>query len=302
MKRRDEVLVGVLLTVAVAVLVLGTLWLARGGLSTGYALRSRFAWGQNLKQGQPVLLAGVTVGYVDEVKLRNGGYLDVTYRVYNDYQIPRSATASVIAVGIFGDVAVALTPKDANPPFYQPGDQVPVGPSAPGIAQIISKVDSITSSVTLMTTALNQQLVASGGLQDIRKALASTQQLTVQLNRIAAEQNRNVTATLASFQRAASAVDPAVVDSTMRNIRSTSASFADASKNLTGLTTEITTTTTRLNGILARLERGDGTAGKLLTDTLLYRDIRMLTMRLDTLTLDFKANPRKYINLNIFGR
>ena len=35
MKRRDEVLVGVFTTVALAVIVLGAIWLARGGLSKG---------------------------------------------------------------------------------------------------------------------------------------------------------------------------------------------------------------------------------------------------------------------------
>ena len=52
---------------AVIVLILGTLWLARGKLKPGYPLYTRFAWGQNLKQGQPVLLAGVSVGYVGDV-------------------------------------------------------------------------------------------------------------------------------------------------------------------------------------------------------------------------------------------
>ena len=58
MKRRDEVLVGVFLMAAVAIGLLGTLWLVRGGLSSGYPLYAKFAWGQNLKPGQPVLLAG----------------------------------------------------------------------------------------------------------------------------------------------------------------------------------------------------------------------------------------------------
>ena len=44
MKRRDEVLVGVFLSAAVAILLLGTLWLVRGGLSSGYRLYSKFAW------------------------------------------------------------------------------------------------------------------------------------------------------------------------------------------------------------------------------------------------------------------
>ena len=58
MKRRDEVLVGIFVTVAVAVLIIGTIWLTRGGLSRGYSLYTRFLWGQALKKGQPVLLIG----------------------------------------------------------------------------------------------------------------------------------------------------------------------------------------------------------------------------------------------------
>ena len=62
MKKRDEVLVGLVITVAVIVVVLGSLWLARGGLSKGYPLYVKFPWGAGLKQGQPVLLVGVNVG------------------------------------------------------------------------------------------------------------------------------------------------------------------------------------------------------------------------------------------------
>ena len=293
MKRRDEVLVGVLLTVAVVVLVLGTLWLARGGLSSGYPLHSRFAWGVNLKQGQPVLLAGVTVGYVDKVELRDLGYLDVMLRVGDDYKVPKSAEATVVPIGIFGDVAIALTPKTARPPFYQPGDTVPSGPSAPGLQQLMGKVDSITTTVNTLVGALNTQLVESGGLRDIRRTISSTQQLTAQLGGIAREQNRNMSAAFASLQRTANAVNPAVVDSTLRNFRA-------ASANIDRLTAELTTTTGQLSGVLTRLEKGEGTAGKLLADTLLYRDLRNLVGRVDSLTADFKKNPRKYINLEIF--
>src|SRR5215468_12742360 len=110
MKRRDEVSVGILITIAIIVLVLGTLWLVRGRLQPGYPLYTRFEWGQNLKQGQPVLLAGVSVGYVGDVRLERNGYLDVMLRINNEYTIPKGSTASVKPVGIFGDVAVALNP------------------------------------------------------------------------------------------------------------------------------------------------------------------------------------------------
>src|SRR6185369_13377674 len=155
MKRRDEVTVGILITVAVVVLVLGTLWLARGGLKSGYPLYTRFAWGQNLKQGQPVLLAGVTVGNVADVTLRRTGYLDVMLRINDEYKVPKGSKATVKAIGIFGDVAVALTPP--NPPpaqDYAPGDTVPPGAAAADVDQIMSRVDSIGTSVSVLLRSM----------------------------------------------------------------------------------------------------------------------------------------------------
>jgi phospholipid/cholesterol/gamma-HCH transport system substrate-binding protein len=51
---------------------------------------------------------------------------------------------------------------------------------------------------------------------------------------------------------------------------------------------------------LTQAQRGNGTVGKLLSDTLLYSDVRRTMAQLDSLLVDFKKNPRKYINLRIF--
>src|SRR4026209_572805 len=110
-KRRDEVLVGLVIAVAVTVTVLGSLWLARGGLSKGYPLFAKFPWGAGLKQGQPVWLVGVNVGYVDEVDLHQDGILVTTLRIQKNYKVPLTSKAAVVPNGIFGDQAVALTPS-----------------------------------------------------------------------------------------------------------------------------------------------------------------------------------------------
>ena len=300
MKRRDEVLVGIFLTVAVAIALLGTLWLVRGGLSSGYPLYARFAWGQNLKPGQPVLLAGVNVGAVADVTLRDDGFLDVVLRVNDDVKVPKNSVASVKPVGIFGDAAIALTPKGPSPVSYSPGDTVPVGPADTDIQAIMNRVDSIGATVQVMTKAINADLVASGGIKDMRRSLANAAQMTAsaaklsaQLNAIAAEQNRNLTATMASLRRAVSAVDSAKIDSTMKNFQTSSATLTKIAQNLDS-------TSRHANNIIAGLERGEGTAGKLLKDTLLYRDLRGLVTQADSVMADLKANPKKYINLRIF--
>ena len=300
MKRRDEVLVGVFLATAVAIGLLGTLWLVRGGLSSGYPLYAKFAWGQNLKPGQPVLLAGVNVGGVRDVKLRDDGYLDVILRVNDNVKVPKNSVASVKPIGIFGDAAVALTPKGPSKISYAPGDTVPVGASDTDIQMIMNRVDSIGATVQAMTKALNTELIASGGFKDMRKSLANAAELSanatrlsIQLNQIAAEQNRNLTATMASFRRAASAVDSASIDSTLKNFRTSSAS-------LTRIATNLDSTTKKVNALVGGIERGEGTVGKFMKDTLLYRDLRGLVSQADSVLADLKANPRKYINLKIF--
>ena len=300
MKRRDEVLVGIFLTVAIAIALLGTLWLVRGGLSSGYPLYAKFAWGQNLKPGQPVLLAGVNVGAVSDVKLRDDGFLDVFLRVDNDVKVPRNSTASVLPVGIFGDAAIALTPKGPSPVAYQPGDTVPVGPSATDIQALENKADSVMTTVNTMMKTLNAELFASGGIRDIRRSLANAAQLSanaaqlsVQLNRIAAEQNRNLTLTMNQLRSAMSAVDSAKIDSTLKNFQTSSAS-------LTQIASSLAVTSQRADSIMAGIQSGQGNAGKLLKDTLLYSDLRGLVTQADSVLADLKKNPKKYINLSIF--
>ncbi len=293
MKTRDEVLVGLLVTVAIVVTVLGSLWLARGGLSKGYPLYAKFPWGAGLKQGQPVLLVGVNVGYVDEVDLHQDGILVTTLRIAKDYQVPITSKAAVVPNGIFGDQAVAVTPLKPDPRSFKPGDTIPIGPSTPGISELTSKADSITRSVNAITTALEQQLVAQGGIRDLRNTIGATNRLVTEFAAIASEQSRQLTATMTSLRRATTAIDPAKVDSTVSNLRTASANMAEMSAQLKA-------TSGKLDVIIAKVDSGNGSAAKLLNDPGVYNDVRTLLARMDSLVADIKKNPKRYINVKIF--
>lgn len=293
MKTRDEVLVGLVVTVAIIVTVLGSLWLARGGLSKGYPLYAKFPWGAGLKQGQPVLLVGVNVGYVDEVDLHQDGILVTTLRVANNYKVPVTSKAAVIPNGIFGDQAVALTPSRPDPRSFNAGDTVPIGPSTPGIAELTSKADSISRSVNAITTALQQELVAAGGIHDLRNAIGATNRLVTEFASIAEEQSRQLSATMTSLRRATGAIDPAKVDSTVTNLRT-------ASSNMAEMSAQLKETSGKLDLILAKVDSGNGSAAKLLNDPGAYNDVRALLQRMDSLIADIKKNPKRYINVKIF--
>jgi phospholipid/cholesterol/gamma-HCH transport system substrate-binding protein len=293
MKRRDSVLVGLLVTAAVIVAIIGSLWLARGGLSKGYPLYAKFPWGAGLKQGQPVLLVGVSVGYVDNVDLHQDGTLVTTLRIQNDYKVPITSKATVVPNGIFGDMAVAVTPSRPDPRSFKPGDTIPIGPSSPGIAQLTGKADSIARSVNAITTALEHEMVAQGGIRDLRNAIGATNRMVNEFAAVAAEQSRQLTATMTSLRRATSAIDPAKVDSTITNFRT-------ASSNLAAMSADLKATSSKLDAILTKVDSGPGSAAKLLNDPGAYQDVRGLLQRMDSLLADIKKNPKRYINVKIF--
>jgi phospholipid/cholesterol/gamma-HCH transport system substrate-binding protein len=291
-KTRDDILVGVVITVALALAAVGSLWLARGGLTKGYPLYARFQWGAGLKTGAPVWVSGAAIGYVGDVQFRPDGSLFTELRIQSDQPIPKNSPATVIPNGIFGDVAVNFTPLPSGG-RYNAGDTVKTGPAAPGITQLTAKADSISTSVNHITTALDKELVAGGGLADLRATLGNTNKLVTELTGIAAEQSRQLTMTMASLRRATSAVDSAKIDSTLSNLRS-------ASANVNTLTRSLDSTTTALNQIVAKVDSGNGSAAKLINDPALYNDVHALLGRMDSLVADVKKNPKRYINVKVF--
>lgn len=293
MKRRDEVLVGIVATVALVLAVTGSLLLARGGLAPGYPVYSVFSWGGGLRAGQPVLLSGVSVGYVENVEFRRDGFLVVAMRINNDYQVPRTSTARIVPNGVFGDMMVTVTPGLMTDEDFVEGDTIPAGPPSLGIGDVLARVDSIGRDVQSITKALNKEFVEEGGLAQLRQTVVKANELISTLGDVAEVQSAELSRTQQALRKVVSAVDSAQVDSTVRAI-------AGASGAMNTLATDLRGTTERLNAVIARLEGKEGSAGLLMNDAALYNDTRALLVRLDSLTADFQKNPRKYIKFSIF--
>jgi phospholipid/cholesterol/gamma-HCH transport system substrate-binding protein len=293
MRRRDEVLVGLFTTVAIIVLALTSIWLVRGGLNRGYLLHSRFAWGAGIKQGSPVWLVGVTVGAVDKVDLDPTGTLIITYRIQRDYKVPVGTVATIVPNGFFGDMAVAFTPPAPNPVSHEPGDTIPVGVGGAGLQVLLQRADTLTTMLSVMMGTLKTQFVDSGGIREMRRTTFALNRMLETMNQVAATQSREIQSTLVALRRSISAVDSARVDSTVRALQASAAGFQT-------ITAELQTASTRFNGLMQKVENGDGSLSKLLNDPGLYNDIRRIATRVDSLMLDLMANPRKYLKFSVF--
>lgn len=293
MKRRDEVVVGALFLVTALLGIGGTLWIARGGLTSGYEMFAKFPWGAGLKPGQPVLLAGVNIGFVSDIELVPNGTLLVTMNIKKDYKIPINSTATVEANGIFGDQLIAVTPVRATTEYMPEKDTIPTGVSAPGISDLLAKGDSIARNVNLLTSNIRSEFVDSGGTKQIRALMNDMTKLMTQISGVVTVQSKELTATQQQVRKLLAVVDSAKIDSTLVNVRSASANIEKMSRGLDS-------TRLQVNALINKVNTGNGTLSMLLNDRAMYDRLSNLSLRLDSLIIDLKNNPKKYINLKIF--
>jgi len=154
------------------------------------------------------------------------------------------------------------------------------------------RADSASGRLGDVARAVQVELVQGGGIADLRKTLEAPTTSSPNSPRC----HRAVAAADGSHalpQRAAGAVDSASIDSTVKNLKATSANMAEMTKSLEHATT-------RLDAILAKVDTGSGTTGKLVNDPTLYNDLHAVLTRLDSLTTDLQHNPKRYINVHVF--
>jgi phospholipid/cholesterol/gamma-HCH transport system substrate-binding protein len=58
----------------------------------------------------------------------------------------------------------------------------------------------------------------------------------------------------------------------------------------------------KLNSVISGIQNGEGSLGKLAKDEQLYKNISDASANLNNLLIDLKANPKRYINISVFGK
>jgi phospholipid/cholesterol/gamma-HCH transport system substrate-binding protein len=75
----------------------------------------------------------------------------------------------------------------------------------------------------------------------------------------------------------------------------TGARIDTLSRNLAALTNHLGDATVAIDTLLRRMNRGEGTLGKLASDSTLYTDLHNLSVSLTALLTDLKEHPDKYM-------
>lgn len=281
---RREAAVGAIVILAAAGFVLGTMWLGGRDFSGNDLVNAKFTDVGNLKKGSAVTVSGVPVGRVEEVYLRGVGDVVVAMRVPERVRLQADAHALVQAVGLVGDMAVRLTPGTSPDPLPA-GTEIP-GAMETGLAEIGGELSAragrVLEGAELFVSRDNAELLA--------RTLASTERLTRTLADPRFAPTAELTQALDALERVLSRLDRAMSDTTTRR---TLARLDSVSVHLDTLAINAASATSRLDTLLANVNQGRGTLGKLAADTALYQDLRETNRALQRLLEELGKEPGK---------
>jgi len=287
-----EVVVGAIVTVAILVFIFGTMWLSGRSVSSSNLVRIQFANASGLKRASPVRVSGVNVGKVERIEFLDVGKVLAVASLPPKIRPRIDADAKIVAVTLVGDYAIDFDPGNAAETL--PAGKVILGSQDLGLSGRAMTLADRADSVLIGAQALANRETADQ-LRSTLTALQGTLKATQRTMQVYGDSTRGPTAeltqTMASFRRLS-----ARLDSTLANPGLNRA--LTRSDTLTG---NLASMSARLDSTLAMINRGQGTAGKFVTDSALYYDMRGVLKSMQGLLDELKKNPGKVgVTVKIF--
>lgn len=290
-----EAQVGVFVLLGLVSFIVILFWMTDPATFRGrYMLVTEVGHAGGVRSGDPIQMQGVNVGRVHDFEMVEDDRVVITMEIEGEWQIPTGSTTVMGESGLFGGRALEIV-RGGGPGFYADMDTLQ-GEGAPGggmlasVDQMSARAESVLGSIDEL---LNAETVGAvqGSATELRALLS-------ELSQVAREQRGELAQLTASLNRAAVGVEAASeagedIASAVASADSTMAMLAETSESLDAAVGS-------LNVILGRMERGEGTLGKLSTDETLYVSLNDAALMLNTLLADLQANPSKYINISIF--
>ncbi|HYL22256.1 MAG TPA: MlaD family protein [Gemmatimonadales bacterium] len=291
---RNEVTVGALVLVGFVVFTGFMFWLTgRSLVSKAVSVPVEFGDVNGLKEGDPVRVSGVKKGRVGQVRLARVGKVVVTLELDPTVPPHKDATATVASADFLGAKFVNYDPGTSDTLLQ--ASAVIKGVTEEQFADVAQRAATNANElIAKVNKGLNPGQLAS----DIHNTLLATQRgmnaLTTATNGPAVQQTE---ATLKSLERVMAHLDTLLGAA---NVTTTGRRLDTLSVNLTQLTGRLADATGSLKQLLDKIDRGEGTLGKVATDTVLYKNLNQTLTSLSALLTDLRERPGRYLTVKVF--
>ncbi|HLT49271.1 MAG TPA: MlaD family protein [Aequorivita sp.] len=303
MRLSKEVKTGILAIGAILLLIFGYSFLKGTNLlDKNREFYVKYDNVEGLAQAAPVTINGLTVGKVQNISFANSkGGLVVKFTVEKDFDFSKNSVVRIYSSGLLGGKNLGIYPE------YDINNIAKSGDTLSGDVE-----DGMLTAVTKALGPLEKK---------VNNTLATVDTLLLSVNAIVDEETRknlkeaieNLNKTLNSFSGVSENLNYILsnntgkLDNTFTNLDKTASNLSQLTDSLaqleTGkLVTDLQNVVDKMDKIVAGVDNGDGSIGKLLKDDQLYENLEGASRQLEQLLQDVKLNPKRYVHISVFGK
>ena len=248
-----------------------------------------------LAVSSPIYANGYRVGVVEDIvfNYENTGEIVASVGIDPNLNVPQGSRAE-ISTDLMGNVKVELVLGNAADGMVAPGDTIcggqrvgAMGKAAdmiPAVQQMLPKLDSILASVN---TLLADPAIANS-LHNVDQITADLTRTSHDLSLLTASLNRQMPQMLQN------------ADGVLANTNQITKNLSDL--DIAATMASVNTTLKNVEQMSAQLNSKNGTLGLLMRDPGLYNNLNATMMHADSLMLDLKQHPKRYVHFSVFGK
>lgn len=296
MKLTKEIKIALVAIVGILVMYFGINFLKGLNLfSTNNAYYMTFDDIQGLGASTPIYADGYKVGTVDglEYDYKENGPIKVKVDINKDLRIPQGSKAEIVK-DLMGNLQVNLLLANNPRERVEPGGIIPGAVNGgmmdkaanliPVVEKMLPKLDSILTSVN----ALLADPALAASLHNVETITSNLTVSTRELNTLMAGLNKQVLGMIGKAN--------GVLDNTNRLTANL------ASLDVQGTLNKVNQTLESAHQFTEKLNSNQGSLGLLMNDTKLYDNLTSTMGHADSLVIDLKAHPKRYVHFSVFGR
>jgi phospholipid/cholesterol/gamma-HCH transport system substrate-binding protein len=247
-----------------------------------------------IRKSDPVRMVGVVIGRVLSFKLDpQSGKVAMRLEVESEYKVPKDSRLEIRSKNFWGEMVAEIIPGTSTE-YLQNGDSLP-GKLAAGMLSG-EGTEEIAKKAQEAVDRMNRMLSD----QAIKSVEASTVELSAllkELGGIAGEQRGELLAISKSLRKSAAGIEGAATRPELQEaIKKTDALMV----RLDDVSQSLGRSSRSLETVMARVEKGEGSLGKLLKDEELYKNLNTTVENVNKLVVDLREHPRRYLKMSLF--
>jgi len=259
-----------------------------------------------LYSGAIVYLQGYPIGKVTKVKLLDHTPVQILaeYVLNERIKLPIDSRFDVTSRDMLGGIIVRLE-LGSDTQYAKPGDTLACGiipQLTDGIEAMKDQIINILASVDTIAVSFKDILTHQEGAEKLAQTFRNIESVTASLDNIIAGNEANfgkIVTEITTFTKTLSDISPEL-KSVVANFDRIADTIAKA--NVAEVIVNVNNTILQVEEVMKKISTGDGDVAKLLNEDELYVKLAATLKSLDELIIDIKNNPKRYINVTVFGK